>query len=292
MSRFLLFAATNLAVLLLASLVMKLLGVNPRSMMGLLIFAALLGFGGSYISLLMSKRMALMSTGARIITQPRDAGERWLLATVERQARAAGIGMPDVAIFDAPDMNAFATGSDRNHALVAVSTGLLRQMRPEEIEAVLGHEIGHIANGDMVTMTLLQGVLNTFVVFLSRVVAGVIDSAMRGNRDSESHHGPGIAYFLIATVLEIVFGLMATAIAMWFSRRREFRADDAGARLASRGQMIAALQRLKGNHAQTSLPDQVEAFGISGGAGTSLLRKLFMSHPPLDERIAALQAAA
>lgn len=292
MSRFLLFALTNLAVLLLASLVMKLLGVNPRSMMGLLIFAALIGFGGAYISLLMSKRMALMSTGARIITQPRDAAERWLLATVERQARAAGIGMPDVAIFDAPDMNAFATGSDRNHALVAVSTGLLRQMRPEEVEAVLGHEIGHVANGDMVTMTLLQGVLNTFVVFLSRVVAGVIDSAMRGNRDSENQHSPGIAYFLIATVLEIVFGLIATAIAMWFSRRREFRADQAGAQLASRGQMIAALQRLKGNQDQSTLPDQVEAFGISGGAGTSLLRKMFLSHPPLDERIAALQSAA
>jgi heat shock protein HtpX len=292
MTRFLLFALTNLGVLLLASLVMKLLGVNPRSMIGLLIFAGLLGFGGAYISLLLSKRMALMSTGARVITQPRDAAERWLLGTVERQAKAAGIGMPDVAIFDAPEMNAFATGSDRNHALVAVSTGLLTKMRPEEVEAVVGHEIGHVANGDMVTMTLLQGVLNTFVVFLSRVVAGVIDNAMRSNRNDDSHHSPGIAYFLIATVLEIVFGLVATAIAMWFSRRREFRADEAGARLSTRPQMIAALQRLKGNHGQTALPDQVEAFGISGGAGTSLLRKLFMSHPPLDERIAALQSAA
>lgn len=288
MNRIVLFALTNLAVLVVVSMVLRVLGVDPRSMMGLLIFAALLGFGGSLISLALSKTMALRSTGAQVITQPRSPEEQWLLSTVARQAQAAGIGMPDVAIYDAPEMNAFATGMNRNQALVAVSTGLLRQMRPDEVEAVLAHEVGHVANGDMVTMALLQGVLNTFVVFLSRIVAGIIDSRLRGNSESSSG-GRGVVYFLVATVLEVVFGIIATAIAMWFSRRREFRADHAGATLAGRGKMIAALQRLQSNRPST-LPDEVSAFGISGGLGASLLHKLFLSHPPLEERIAALRA--
>lgn len=287
MNRIVLFALTNLAVLLVVSMVLRLLGVDPRSMMGLLIFAALLGFGGSLISLALSKTMALRSTGAHVITQPRSAEEQWLLQTVQRQAQAAGIGMPDVAIYDAPDMNAFATGMNRNSALVAVSTGLLRQMHPDEVEAVLAHEVGHVANGDMVTMALLQGVLNTFVVFLSRIVAGVIDARLRGN--SSESGGRGMVYFLVATVLEVIFGIIATAIAMWFSRRREFRADHAGATLAGRQKMISALQRLQSNR-PSSLPDEVAAFGISGGLGASLLHKLFLSHPPLEERIAALRA--
>lgn len=290
MSRIVLFALTNLAVLVLVSLILRLLGMDPRSTLGILIFAGLLGFGGAFISLAMSKKMALMSTGAQVITQARTREELWLLSTVQRQAQAAGIGMPDVAIFDAAEMNAFATGMNRNQALVAVSTGLLRQMTPDEVEAVLAHEVGHVANGDMVTMALLQGVLNTFVVFLSRMVAGVIDAQLRRNQDGETEGSPGVAYFLIATVLEIVFGLIATAIAMWFSRRREFRADHAGATLAGRGKMIAALTRLQHNR-PSSLPDEVAAFGISGGLGATLLHKLFLSHPPLEERIAALRAA-
>lgn len=287
LTRVLLFAATNLAVLLLASLVMKLFGVNPAGMRGLLVFAALIGFGGAFVSLAMSKRLALFSTGAQVITQPRDPAQAWLLETVRRQAQQAGIGMPDVAVYDAPDMNAFATGMNRNSALVAVSTGLLQQMDRDEVEAVLAHEIGHVANGDMVTMALLQGVLNTFVIFLSRVAASVVQSRVSGSSESS---GRGVVYFITATVLELVFGLIATAIAMWFSRRREFRADHAGATLAGRNKMIAALERLRANH-PTTLPLQFQAFGISGGLGSSILRRLFLSHPPLEERIAALRSA-
>ena len=285
--RVFLFLATNLAVLALVSIVMSLLGVNPRSASGLLVMAALFGFGGSIVSLLMSKWVAKRTTGAHVIEQPRNEAEQWLLATVRRQAQAAGIGMPEVAIYDAPEINAFATGANRNKALVAVSTGLLRQMQADEAEAVLGHEVAHVANGDMVTMALLQGVLNTFVLVLARVVGGIIDSAVSGNRESNR---PGPFYFLIVMVLDVVFGLFATMIAMWFSRRREFRADDGGARLAGRQKMIAALERLAGNQGQSTLPAQVEAFGIAGGIGQGM-RKLFMSHPPLAERIAALRAA-
>ena len=287
-NRIFLFLATNFAVLILAGIVMSLLGVNPAQMSGLLVMAAIFGFGGSLISLLLSKYMAKRSTGAQVITEPRNQTERWLLATVERQARMAGIGMPEVAVYDGPEINAFATGANRNNALVAVSTGLLHNMSEDEAEAVLGHEISHVANGDMVTMALLQGVLNTFVIVLARVVGGVIDSYLSGNRDNGGSRG--FAYYIIVFVLEMVFGLFATMIAMWFSRYREFRADAGGARLAGRNKMIAALERLQLNHGQSTLPAQVEAFGIAGGMGEGL-RKLFLSHPPLPERIAALRAA-
>lgn len=286
-SRVALFLATNFAVLLLAGAVMRLLGVHPQQMSGLLVMAAIFGFGGSLISLLTSKWMAKRATGAQIITQPRTEAEQWLLATVQRQARAAGIGVPEVAIYDAPEINAFATGANRNNALVAVSTGLLRGMSRDEAEAVLGHEVSHIANGDMVTMALLQGVLNTFVIVLARVVGGIIDSYLSGNRESR---GPGIAYFFIVMALEVVFGLFATMIAMWFSRRREFRADIGGASLAGRHKMIAALERLGAQHRPSTLPSQVEAFGIAGGIGQGL-KKLFLSHPPIEQRIAALRQA-
>ena len=278
-----LFLLTNIAVLALASVVMSLLRVNPSQMSGLLVMAAIFGFGGSIISLLLSKFMAKRSTGAVVITQPRNPTERWLLDTVARQAKAAGIGMPEVAVYDAPEINAFATGANRNNALVAVSTGLLHNMSEDEAEAVLGHEIAHVANGDMITMALLQGVLNTFVIVLARVVGGVIDSALSGNRDS----GRGFAYYIIVFVLEMVFGLFATMIAMWFSRHREFRADAGGAQFAGRQKMIAALERLKLNHGQSTLPTQIAAFGIAGATA----KKLFLSHPPLEERIAALRSS-
>ncbi|MCD7098725.1 protease HtpX [Stenotrophomonas sp. MMGLT7] len=287
-NRIFLFLVTNFAVLILAGIVMSLLGVNPSQMSGLLVMAAIFGFGGSLISLLLSKFMAKRATGAQVITEPRNQTERWLLATVERQARMAGIGMPEVAVYDGPEINAFATGANRNNALVAVSTGLLQNMSEDEAEAVLGHEIAHVANGDMVTMALLQGVLNTFVIVLARLVGGVIDSYLSGNRDNAG--GRGFAYYIIVFVLEMVFGLFATMIAMWFSRHREFRADAGGARLAGRNKMIAALERLQLNHGQSTLPTQVAAFGIAGGVGEGL-RKLFLSHPPLPERIAALRAA-
>lgn len=278
-----LFLLTNFAVLILAGIVMSLLRVNPAQMSGLLVMAAIFGFGGSIISLLLSKFMAKRGTGAVVITQPRNPTERWLLDTVARQAKAAGIGMPEVAVYDGPEINAFATGANRNNALVAVSTGLLHNMSEDEAEAVLGHEISHVANGDMITMALLQGVLNTFVIVLARVVGGIIDSALSGNRDS----GRGFAYYIIVFVLEMVFGLFATMIAMWFSRRREFRADAGGAGLAGRQKMIAALERLKLNHGQSTLPTQIAAFGIAGATA----KKLFLSHPPLEERIAALRSS-
>lgn len=287
-NRIALFLATNLAVMLLAGVVMSLLGVNPNQMSGLLVMAAIFGFGGSLISLLLSKTMAKRATGAQVIVQPRNESEQWLLATVQRQAQAAGIGMPEVAVYEAPEINAFATGANRNNALVAVSTGLLRGMNRDEAEAVLGHEVSHVANGDMVTMALLQGVLNTFVIVLARVVGGIIDSYISGNRESR---GPGLAYYLIVMVLELVLGLFATMIAMWFSRRREFRADAGGAALAGRQKMIAALERLQANHQPSTLPAQVEAFGIAGGIGQGL-KKLFLSHPPMQERIAALRNQA
>ncbi|MCW0402368.1 protease HtpX [Xanthomonas sacchari] len=285
-NRIVLFLITNLAVLVLAGIVMSVFGVNPNQMGGLLVMAAIFGFGGSLVSLLLSKFMAKRATGAQVITEPRNHTERWLLQTVQRQAQAAGIGMPEVAVYDGPEINAFATGANRNNALVAVSTGLLQNMTEDEAEAVLGHEISHIANGDMVTMALLQGVLNTFVIVLARVVGGVVDSYLSGNRDGRR----GLAYYAIVMVLELVFGLFATMIAMWFSRYREFRADAGGASLAGRAKMIAALQRLEFNHGQSTLPSQVQAFGIAGGLGQGL-RKLFMSHPPLSERIATLRAS-
>ena len=283
--RITLFLATNLAVLALVSIVMSVLGVSADQFGGLLVFAALFGFGGSIISLLASKWIAKRFTGARVIEQPRNEAEQWLVATVRRQAEAAGIGQPEVAIYEAPEINAFATGANRNNALVAVSTGLLGAMTRDEAEAVLGHEVSHVANGDMVTMALLQGVLNTFVIVLARVVGRVIDGYLSGGRD-----GPGIGYFVIVFVLDMVFGLFASMIAMWFSRHREFRADVGGATLAGKDKMIAALQRLGQNQGVSTLPKQVEAFGISGAMSHGL-RKLLMSHPPLEERIAALRNA-
>ncbi|MCF7220858.1 protease HtpX [Marilutibacter chinensis] len=286
-----LFLATNLAVLALISIVLavlqKVFGINigTGSNAGLLIFALLFGFGGSFISLMMSKWMAKRGTGAHVIEQPRNEAEQWLVTTVRRQAEAAGIRMPEVAIYDAPEINAFATGPSRNNSLVAVSTGLLRAMSRDEAEAVLGHEVSHVANGDMVTMALIQGVLNTFVIVLARVVGRVIDGYLSGGRDT-----PGIGYYVIVFVLDMVFGLFASMIAMWFSRYREFRADAGGARLAGRDKMVAALERLSVTYGESTLPKQVAAFGISGGVAHGL-RRLLMSHPPLAERIQALRNA-
>jgi heat shock protein HtpX len=252
--------------------------IPPRSTTGLLILAFVFGMGGSFISLAMSKWIAKRSTGAQVIERPRNEAEQWLVETVKRQARQAGIGMPEVAIYNAPEINAFATGMNRNNALVAVSTGLLNGMTRDEAEAVLGHEVSHVANGDMVTLSLIQGVLNTFVIFLSRVIGGVIDSALRGNREGG---GVGFAYFGIVIVLEILFGILASIVVMWFSRRREFRADDGGARLAGREKMIAALERLRRSTEPTHLPEQMTAFGINGRG--SKLAQLFSSHPPLED---------
>ena len=279
--RMFLFLATNMAVLALVSIVMSILGVDSQQFGGLLVMAALFGFGGSFVSLLMSKWIAKRTTGAQLIATPRNEAEQWLVSTVRRQAEAAGIGMPEVAVYDAPEINAFATGANRNNALVAVSTGLLRNMTRDEAEAVLGHEVAHVANGDMVTMALLQGVLNTFVIVLSRVIGRAIDGYL-GNRD-----GYGIGYYLGVFVLDMIFGLFASMIAMWFSRHREFRADTGGASLAGREKMIAALERLRLNQGQSTLPNQIAAFGIAG----QMTRRLFMSHPPLEERIEALRKA-
>lgn len=284
-----LFLATNLAVLVLLGIVMSVLQRFYPGLIsnqgGLLIMAAIFGFGGSFISLLMSKWIAKRSTGAHVIEQPRNELEQWLLTTVHRQAERAGIGKPEVAIYEAPEINAFATGASRNNALVAVSTGLLRAMSRDEAEAVLGHEVSHVANGDMVTMALIQGVLNTFVIVLSRVVGRIIDGFLSGNREGS---GGGIGYFVTVMVLDVIFGLFASMIAMAFSRYREFRADQGGADLAGREKMIAALRRLSQTYGHSTLPSQIQAFGISGAVGHGL-RRLMMSHPPLEERIAALQ---
>jgi heat shock protein HtpX len=287
-----LFIATNLAVLVVFGAVMNLLepwlraqgiDVNQAAM---LLFALVFGMGGALVSLALSKRIALMSTRARVIDQPSSATERWLVATVDRQAREAGIGMPDVAVFEADEPNAFATGASRNNALVAVSSGLLRRMNEGEVEAVLAHEVSHVANGDMITMTLLQGVLNTFVLLLSRVLGQIIDKAVFR---SERGYGPG--YFLSVIVLQIVLGILASIVVMAFSRWREFRADAGGARLAGRGKMISALERLQASQQPGQLPESVEAFGIRGRVGEGF-KRLFMSHPPLPERIAALRDGA
>jgi len=293
MKRVFLLVATNFAVLAVLSISMQLLGIDRAlsqetglNLQGLLVMAAVLGFGGSFISLLISKWMAKRATGAHVIEVPSNMTERWLVDTVNRQAEKAGIGMPEVAVYDAPEINAFATGWNRNSALVAVSTGLLQNMSQDEAEAVLGHEVSHVANGDMVTLTLIQGVVNTFVIFLSRVVGFVVDRVLLKN---ERGHGPG--FWVTTIVAELVLGILASIIVMWFSRRREFRADAGGATLAGRGKMIAALERLKLNHEQPAqLPDAVKSFGISGGVGGGL-KQLFMSHPPLDERIAALKSS-
>ncbi len=288
MKRIFLFVMTNLAVMLVLSVAAHLLGIDRyldargENMTGLLIVSAFFGFGGALISLLISKWMAKRSMGVRVITQPADATEAWLVQTVRAQAQQAGIGMPEVGIFDSPQPNAFATGARRDAALVAVSTGLLRNMQRNEVEAVLGHEVAHVANGDMVTLTLIQGVVNTFVFFLSRVIGDIIDKAVFRNE-----RGRGMGYFVTVMVLQVVLGMLANMIVMWFSRYREFRADQGGARAAGTGNMVAALQRLKAA-SNEPLPAQLAAFGIKGGGGSGLAR-LFMSHPPLEERIAALQ---
>ncbi len=292
MKRIFLFLVTNLAVVAVMSVTLRLLGVERildqqgagLDLNSLLIFSAIFGFGGSLISLAISKWTAKRFTGAQVIEQPRDAREQWLVSTVQNQANAAGIGMPEVAIYDAPDINAFATGMSKNNALVAVSTGLLNAMTREEAEAVLAHEISHVANGDMVTLALIQGVVNTFVIFLSRVVGHLIDRTVF---KTEQGHGP--AFWITAVIAELVLGVLASIIVMWFSRMREFRADEGGANLAGKQKMIAALKRLQTTVGQPHLPDQLSAFGISGGVGDGL-KRLFMSHPPLEERIAALQA--
>ena len=271
-----LFLATNVAVLFVLSIVLSVLGLDQQSGAGFLIFAAIFGMGGSFISLLMSKSMAARSVGAQMIENPRDATERWLLETVQQQAQAAGIGMPQVAVFDSPSPNAFATGANKDAALVAVSTGLLHHMSKDEVEAVLGHEISHVANGDMVTLALLQGVMNTFVLVFARIVAGAID---RGSS------GRGAGYYIGYFVAQAVLGFLASLVVMWFSRYREYRADEGGAALAGRQKMIAALERLQQGSAPEVLPDGVEAFGISGGLGS-----LLSTHPPLEKRIEALRA--
>jgi heat shock protein HtpX len=293
MKRVFLFIATNLAVLVVLGVTVNLLGVNRfLSAQGidvgaLLAFAAIFGFGGAFISLLMSKWVAKKSTGARVIERPADQTEAWLLETVRRQAKQAGIKMPEVAIYDSPEVNAFATGPSKNSSLVAVSSGLLQSMDQDEAEAVLAHEVSHIANGDMVTLTLVQGVVNTFVIAIAKLVGYTVDRFLASNEEEE-YQGPGIAYFVTSIVAEITLGILASTIVMWFSRQREFRADAGGAKLASREKMISALERLRQVHEPSHLPSQVAAFGIKGGAGR--FGRLFLSHPPLEERIAALRA--
>lgn len=291
MKRIFLFVLTNIAVLVVINITLRLLGVDrildqsgAINFSALMVMSAVIGFSGSIISLLMSKWMAKMSVGAQVIENPQDPTERWLVETVQRQAQMAGIGMPEVAIYDAPDVNAFATGWNRNSALVAVSTGLLQSMSKDEAEAVLGHEISHVANGDMVTLALIQGVVNTFVVFFAKIIGILVDRVVLKN---DPRNGPGIGAFVAEIAAQIVLGILASMIVMWFSRQREFRADAGGANLAGRQKMIAALERLKLNHEQAAMPQNMAAMAISSQGGFS---RLFMTHPPLEERIEALRA--
>jgi heat shock protein HtpX len=291
MKRILLFLATNFAILIVASVTLRLLGVEPWlnangiNFQSLLIFGAMLGFGGAFVSLAISKWMAKRMMGVQVIDNPHNEHEAWLLETVRRLAGQAGIGMPEVGYFDSPAPNAFATGARRDKSLVAVSTGLLQRMGRKEVEAVLGHEVSHVANGDMVTLTLIQGVVNTFVFVASRLIGSIVDKVVFRNE-----RGNGPAFWITTIVAELVLAFLATMIVMWFSRQREFRADAGGARLAGRPSMISALRSLGLVHSD-SLPDKMAAFGISGRRGEGL-RRLFMSHPPIEERIAALEAAA
>ncbi len=284
-----LFLLTNLAVMIVAGVVINLLGVGKfishgqLNLQSLLIFCAIFGFTGSFISLLISKWMAKRTMGVELIENPRNADERWLVDTVADLAQKAGIKMPEVGIFPAHESNAFATGWNRNDALVAVSLGLLQRFERDEVRAVLAHEIGHVANGDMITLSLIQGIVNTFVMFFARIVGFAIDRALQGNRDSESN-SVGMGYYIGTFVAEMVFGILASMIVAAFSRYREYRADEAGANLADRNAMIRALQRLQLESGQTSMPASMQAFGIAGGMG-----KLFASHPPLEDRIQALR---
>ncbi|MGI0117658.1 protease HtpX [Zooshikella sp. RANM57] len=293
MKRIMLFLATNLAVLVVASITLNILGVGSYltrqglDFGNLLMFCAVFGMAGSFISLLLSKAIAKWSTGTQLIEQPTSSNERWLVETVQDLANKAGIGMPEIGIFHSPQANAFATGWNKNNALVAVSTGLLERMSADEVRAVIGHEIGHVANGDMVTLSLIQGVVNTFVMFFARVIGYAVDSFLRRDNDSG---GVGFGFYITTFVMEIVLGILASTIVMWFSRQREYRADQAGAELTSREAMIGALQRLQADYAeQSALPSTMTAFGISGEQKSSLLANLFLSHPPLEDRIAALQ---
>nr|WP_296747971.1 protease HtpX [Thioalkalivibrio sp.] len=293
MKRIMLFLGTNLAIIVVLSITLRILGVERildeegvgLNLNALLIFAAVFGFGGSFISLAISKWMAKKTMKVHVIEKPRNATEQWLFDTVRRQAREAGIGMPEVGIYDSPDPNAFATGMSRNNALVAVSTGLMQTMGQGEVEAVLGHEVGHVANGDMVTLALIQGVVNTFVIFLARVIGHFVDRVVFKN---EQGHGP--AFWITTIVAEILLAILASIIVMWFSRQREFRADEAGAKLAGRDKMIGALEALaRASGRPVDMPDQMAAFGIRGGLPTGL-KRLFMTHPPIEERIMALKA--
>ncbi len=288
MKRILLFIATNLAVVLVLGVVLNIvfsmLGIDRSSVGGLLVFCAVFGFGGSTISLLISKWMAKRAYSVQVIEQPRNEMEHWLMTTVARQAQQAGIGMPEVGVYDSPDMNAFATGASRNNALVAVSTGLMYSMSRDEAEAVLAHEVSHVANGDMVTLTLIQGVVNTFVMFFARIVANIISGFFSNNEEEEGGGMGGLAYFAIVMVLELVFGILASIIVMWFSRQREYRADQGGARLAGKEKMIAALERLR-RGPEVELEGSLAAFGINGKRHS----ELFMSHPPLEKRIQSLR---
>ena len=285
MLRIVLFLATNMAILVLLGIVMTVFGIDSRSTSGLLLMAGVFGMGGSFISLAMSKWIAKKSTKAHVIETPSNPTEKWLYETVQRMAKEAEIGMPEVAMYNAPDMNAFATGMNKNNALVAVSSGLLQNMSKDEVEAVLAHEITHVACGDMVTLSLIQGVLNTFVIFLSRIVASIIDNFMSGDEE-----GGGLGFFgymAVTIVLDLVLGFFASIIVMWFSRRREFVADKGAAFLTSKEKMVSALERLQAHHEPSQLPDQVAAFGIRPKEGG--LANLFRSHPPLEDRIAALR---
>jgi len=290
MKRILLFLATNFAILMVASVTLRLLGIEPWldangiNFTSLLVFGAVLGFGGAFVSLAISKWTAKRMMGVQVIENPRNADEAWLVETVRRLAGQAGIGMPEVGYFNSPAPNAFATGARRDKSLVAVSTGLLQRMSRSEVEAVLGHEVSHVANGDMVTLTLVQGVVNTFVFVASRLIGNVVDRVVFRN---ENGHGP--AFWITTIVAELVLAFLATMIVLWFSRQREFRADAGGARLAGRQNMIGALQAL-GRVNGDALPEKMAAFGISGRKGEGL-RRLFMSHPPIEERVAALQAS-
>ena len=293
MKRIFLFVMTNLAIMFILSIVLSLFGFEGYmdaqginlDIPALLVFCAVFGMGGSFISLAVSKWMAKRSTGAKVIEEPANETERWLVATVQRQAEQAGIGMPEVAIFPSPAPNAFATGMSRNKALVAVSAGLLDNMSRDEVEAVLGHEVAHVANGDMITLTLIQGVLNTFVMFFSRIIGHFVDRVILKNNS-----GHGIGYFVTMFAAQMILGVLAAMIVMWFSRKREFRADEGGANLSERKKMISALEALqRASGAAEPLPDQLAAFGFAGGIGGGI-KKLFMSHPPLEERIASLKA--
>ena len=292
MTRIALFLLTNIGVLVVLSIVFNLLGLESildangvdLNLQALLVMSAVIGMSGSFISLAMSKWMAKRMTGAEVITEPRNSTQKWLLDTVRRQSEQAGIGMPEVAIYPSSDVNAFATGMSRNNALVAVSSGLIENMKMDEAEAVLAHEVGHVANGDMVTLALIQGVVNTFVIFASRVVGHIVDRVILKNE-----RGHGIGYFVSSMVAQVVFGILASMIVMYFSRVREFKADAGAAELAGSQKMVAALQRLQAIHQPSRLPEQMAAFGINGGFADGF-KKLFLSHPPLQERIAALQA--